>query len=74
MIIKSEGMKTWVSVKPYEKSELDSFGYTRSTGNPYFIKSVEGHEETLVEVVLPTGETMIAKADQLITAIQKCVR
>lgn len=75
MIVKSEGMKTEVSVLPYEKSDVDSFGHIQSfRGNPFYVKSVEGNEELLVEIVLPGGESMIARADQLITAVQKCIR
>lgn len=75
MSVKNEGMKTEVSVLPYEKSDIDSWGYIQSLGgNPFIVKSVDEHEEYLVEVVLPSGESMIARADQLITAIQKCVR
>ena len=74
MIVKNEGMKTWVGVMPYKKSDIDSFGYIQSCGEQYFAKSVEGNEETLVEIVLPKGESMICRADQIITAVQKCVR
>lgn len=75
MIVRSEGMKTEVSVLPYERSSIDSFGYIQSfERNPFLVKSVEGNEEHLVEIVLPSGESMIARADQLITAVQKCVR
>ena len=74
MIVKNEGIKTCVSVMPYEKSELDNFGYVQSCSKQYFVKSVEGNEGTLVEIVLPKGESIICKADQIITAVQKCVR
>lgn len=75
MIVKSEGMKTEVSVLPYKRSSIDSFGCIQSFGgNPFLVKSVEGNEEHLVEIVLPSGESIIARADQLITAVQKCVR
>lgn len=74
MIVKNEGIKTCVSVMPYKKSDIDSFGYIQSYGEQYFVKSVEGNEETLVEIVLPKGESMICRADQIITAVQKCVR
>ena len=74
MIVKSEGIKTVASFAPYEKSDLDSFGYFQSCTEQCFVKSVEGHEETLVEIVLPKGESMICRADQIITAVQKCVR
>ena len=74
MIIKSEGLKTTVTFLPYVQSTLDSFGYLQSSGKPMTVRSVEGDEDMLVEVILPTGESVIARADQLITAVQKCVR
>ena len=73
MIVKSEGIKTVVSVAPYKKSDIDSFGYIQSCSEQYFVKSVEGNEETLVEIILPTKESMIVRADQIITAVRKCV-
>ena len=74
MIVISEGIKTVASFAPYKKSDIDSFGYIQSCSEQCFVKSVEGNEETLVEIVLPTGESMIVRADQIITATQKCVR
>ena len=72
MIVTSDGMKTEVSVLPYEKSTIDIYGYVQSCGLPFFVRSVEKSEH-LVEIVLPTGESMVARADQIISAVNKCV-
>jgi hypothetical protein len=37
------------------------------------IKSVPGYEESLVEIALPDGSCVVAKAEQIITAVKKCV-
>ena len=74
MIVKREGMTTFVSAPAYEKSVIDNVGYVQSFSNIYHVKSVEGHEDTLVEIVLPNGvASMVVRADQIITAVQKCV-
>ena len=72
MITTSNGMKTEVSILRYEVSTIDKHMYIQSCGMPFYIRSVDGYEN-LVEIELPTGENVIAKADQIITAVKKCV-
>lgn len=73
MILSKEGMETKVWILPYEVSSIDKTMFVQKTGEPMLIKSVPGYEESLVEIALPDGSCVVAKADQIITAVKKCV-
>ena len=73
MLLSKEGMETKVWILPYEVSSIDKTMYVQKTGGPMLIKSVPDYEESLVEIVLPDGSCAVAKADQIITAVKKCV-
>lgn len=73
MIMSREGMETMVWILPYEKTSIDSTMFVQKTGEPMLIRSVPGYEETLVKIALPDGSCVVVKADQIITAIRKCV-
>jgi hypothetical protein len=73
MFLSKEGMETKVWILPYEVSSIDKTMFVHKTGGPMLIKSVPDHEESLVEIVLPDGSCVVAKADQIITAVKKCV-
>lgn len=72
MIAINKGIKTEVSILRYEVSTIDKHMYIQSCGMPFYVRSVDGYDD-LVEIELPTGEHVIAKADQIITAVKKCV-
>lgn len=73
MILSKEGMETKVRILPYDVSSIDKTMFVQKTGEPMLIKSVPGYEETLVEISLPDGSCAVAKAEQIITAVKKCV-
>ena len=73
MILSKDGMETKVWILPYEVSSIDKTMFVQKTGEPLLIKSVPGYEETLVEIALPDGSCVVAKAEQIITAVKKCV-
>ncbi len=73
MVLSRDGMETKVCVLPYVESSIDKGAYIQATEKPLAVSSVRNYEDTLVEVVLPGGAKVIAKAEQLITAIQKCI-
>lgn len=71
MIMASDGMRTTVWVHPYKK-DINNV-YIVSTGNEVTVRSVDGHEESLVEIATPNGDSLVMRSDQLILAIKKCV-
>lgn len=73
MILSKDGVETTVWILPYEKSSIDKNMYVQKTGEPILIKSVPSYEESLIEITLPDGSWTVAKAEQIITAIKKCV-
>ena len=73
MVVERNSMETKVWILPYEVSSIDKTMFVQKTGEPLLIKSVPGYEETLVEIALPDGSWVVAKAEQIITAIKKCV-
>ena len=73
MILSKEGMETKVWILPYEVSSIDKTMFVQKTGDPMLIKSVPNYEESLVEIVLQNGSCVVVKADQIITAVKKCV-
>ena len=72
MIVR-KGIETRVLVLPYEESTIDKGAYLQTCREPIEINSVKNYENSLVEIIFPHGEYVIANAGQLITAIQKCV-
>lgn len=66
-------METKVWILPYEVSSIDKTMFVQKTGEPMLVKSVPGYEESLVEIALPDGSCVVTKADQIITAVKKCV-
>ena len=74
MVVTDDRLKTEVTGFTYEKSSIHDSEYLPSSAKLFRVKSVTDNECHLVEIVLPTGESMVVKADQIITAIQKCVR
>ena len=73
MTLTSDGMRTTVWVLPYKKSSVDEHGYVQSIGSPITVRSVDGYEDSLVEIATPNGECIVFRADQLTLAIRKCV-
>lgn len=73
MIMLKEGIETKVWLLPYEKSSIDENTLVQTSGEALTITSVKNYEDLLVKVILPDGESVIVKADQLITAVKKCV-
>ena len=73
MVLAKEGMETKVWILPYEVSSIDKTMFVQKTETPMLIKSVPGYEESLVEIALPDGSRAVVKADQIITAVKKCV-
>ena len=73
MVLSRDGIETKVWLVPYEESSIDKSILLPASGKSMIIQSVKNYESTLVQIVLPGGQTVMAKADHLITAIQKCV-
>ena len=70
MYMTTDGMKTTVMVIPYKQSTIDKNTYMQ-TGEPITVKSVDGYEENLVEIITNDG-SVIVRGDQLILAVKKC--
>ena len=73
MILSKDGMETKVWILPYEVSSIDKNMFVQKAGEPILVKSVPGYEESLVEICFPNGSSAVAKAEQIMTAVQKCV-
>ena len=74
MIWAKEGMtETKVCIFPYEVSSIDKNMFVQKKEKSILIKSVPGYEESLIEITLPDGSCVVAKADQIITAVKKCI-
>lgn len=74
-MIVGEGLETQVFLFPYKKSPLgDTHGYVPDTSANVEVATVHEYEDTLVRIFLPNKEAVIVKADQMITAIEKCVK
>ena len=70
-----EGLETQVTLFPYTKSMLgDTHGYAPETSEKVTVMTVKDFEDSLVQVFLPNGGSVIVKAEQMITAIQKCIK
>ena len=73
MILSKDSMETKVWILPYEVSSIDKNMFVQKAGEPILVKSVPGYEETLVEICLPNGSSAVVKAEQVTTAIRKCI-
>ena len=73
MIVTGNGIETKVWIFPYEKSSIDKNMYVQSMEKEIVVTSVPNYEEKLIRLELPDCTTVVLKADQLITAIKKCV-
>lgn len=73
MILSKDGMETKVWILPYEVSSIDKDMFIQKAGEPILVKSVPGYEDSLIEICFPNGSSAVAKAEQVITAIRKCV-
>lgn len=73
MILSKDGIETKVWILPYEKSSIDETMLIQATGKTVIIQSVENYEDSLVEIVLPNGNTVVVNAEHVINAIKKCV-
>ena len=73
MILSKDGMETKVWILPYEKSSIDETMLIQATIKTVIIQSVENYEDSLVEIVLPNGNTVVVNAEHVITAIRKCI-
>lgn len=73
MILSKDGMETKVWILPYEKSSIDETMLIQATNKTVIIQSVENYEDSLVEIVLPNGNTVVLNAEHVINAIKKCV-
>ena len=74
MILPRDEIKTKVWLLPYEKSSIDENAYIPTSTKSITVSSVKNYEDRLVEITSPGGQTVVANAAQLITAIQKCIR
>jgi len=72
MLLSRNGIETKVWIVPYEESSIDKGTFIQTTGEPIMIKSVPNYEKKLVEIALPNGDSIVASAEQIMTAIQKC--
>lgn len=74
MVLSTDGIETKVWILPYERSSIDASMYVQKVQQePILIKSVPGYEDSLIEITLPDGSCAVAKAEQIITAVKKCV-
>ena len=73
MTLSKDGMETKVWILPYEVSSIDKNMFVQKAGEPILVKSVPGYEESLVEICFPNGSSAVAKAEQIMTAVRKCV-
>ena len=73
MILQKDGIETKVWILPYEKSSIDETMLLQTTDKTVIIQSVENYEDSLVEIVLPNGNTVVVNAEHVINAIKKCV-
>jgi len=73
MVVTGNGIETKVWILPYEKSSIDKNMYVQSMEKAIVVTSVPNYEEKLIRLELPDCTTVVLKADQLITAIKKCV-
>jgi len=73
MILSKDGMETKVLILPYEVSSIDKNIFVQKAGEPILVKSVPGYEETLVEICFPNDSSAVVKAEQIMTAIRKCI-
>ena len=73
MVLSKDGMETKVWILPYEVSSIDKNMFVQKASEPILIKSVPGYEDSLIKICLPNGSTAVMKADQIITAVRKCV-
>lgn len=73
MILSKDGMETKVWILPYEVSSIDKDMFVQKAGEPILVKSVHGYEDSLVEICFPNGSSAVANAEQVMTAIRKCV-
>ena len=73
MAIEGNGMETKVLILPYVRSAIDKNAYIQGFENPIIVTSVPNYEEKLIRIELSDCTTVVLKADQLITAIKKCV-
>ena len=73
MILSKAGMDTKVWILPYEVSSTNKDRFLRKAEEPILVKSVPGYEDWLVEICFPNGSSAVIKAEQVMTAIRKCV-
>lgn len=68
-------MTDWIETKvwliPYKKGDLVEIYHQEPGLEKILVSSVDA--ENLVSISVPGGSSVIVKASQLITAIQKCV-
>ena len=72
MIVSSDGLKTTVTMFTYGKSPIDQSEYSILNGEVISMRTVEGHEKTLVEIETHDG-SFIVSGEQLILAVKKCL-
>ena len=73
MIVAGNGIETKVWILPYVESSIDKNMFVQSTEKAIVVTSVPDYEEKLIRIELPDCSVAVLKADQLITAIRKCV-
>ena len=73
MVVAGNGVETKVWILPYVQSSIDKNMYIQSLEKAIVVKSVPDYEEKLISIELPDCTVVTLKADQLITAIKKCV-
>jgi len=73
MVVAGKGMETKVWILPYVESSIDKNMFIQSTEKAIVVTSVPNYEENLIRIELPDCSVVVLKADQLITAIRKCV-
>lgn len=74
MVVEGNGVETKVWILPFEESSIDKNMFVQVFGKAVIVTSVKGYEDKLVRLTLPENNLeVVVKADQLITAIRKCV-
>ena len=73
MIVAGNGIETKVWILPYVRSSVDETMYVQSVEKAIVVTTVPDYEDKLIRLEFPDCTTVVLKADQLITAIKKCV-
>ena len=73
MIYHNDDIATKVLIVPYRESSIDQREFIQSDEEYVTVSSVKEYENDLVRIQLPSCNAMVVSAEQLITAVKKCV-